>query len=75
MLFRSTMPEPDWAKIEHPPIDYQDAYYYAQPKNMSAKPKSLDEVDPKLLETYEKLSISLKEQEVLAGVEDRKSVV
>ncbi|HPD83207.1 MAG: Fe-S cluster assembly protein SufB [Alphaproteobacteria bacterium] len=64
-----TMPEPDWAKIEFPEIDYQDAYYYAQPKNMKAKPKSLDEVDPKLLETYAKLGISLKEQEVLAGVE------
>ncbi|MEM6812298.1 MAG: Fe-S cluster assembly protein SufB [Pseudomonadota bacterium] len=63
------MPEPDWAKVEHPPIDYQDAYYYAQPKNFKDKPKSLDEVDPKLLETYEKLGISLKEQEVLAGVE------
>ncbi|NQZ14507.1 MAG: Fe-S cluster assembly protein SufB [Alphaproteobacteria bacterium] len=63
------MPEPDWAKVEFPEIDYQDAYYYAQPKNMNAKPKSLDEVDPKLLETYEKLGISLKEQEVLAGVE------
>jgi Fe-S cluster assembly protein SufB len=64
-----TMPEPDWAKVEFPEIDYQDAYYYAQPKNMSAAPKSLDEVDPKLLETYAKLGISLKEQEVLAGVE------
>lgn len=64
-----TMPEPDWAKIEFPEIDYQDAYYYAQPKNMKAKPKSLDEVDPKLLEAYAKLGISLKEQEVLAGVE------
>jgi Fe-S cluster assembly protein SufB len=62
------MPEPKWAKVKHPPIDYQDAYYYAQPKNFD-KPKSLDEVDPKLLETYEKLGISLKEQEVLAGVE------
>ena len=63
------MPEPDWAKVEFPKIDYQDAYYYAQPKNMGNKPKSLDEVDPKLLETYAKLGISLKEQEVLAGVE------
>lgn len=64
------MPEPDWAKVAHPPIDYQDAYYYAIPKSMQGnKPKSLDEVDPKLLETYEKLGISLKEQEVLAGVE------
>ena len=64
-----TMPEPDWAKVDFPEFDYQDAYYYAQPKNMTAKPKSLDEVDPKLLETYAKLGISLKEQEVLAGVE------
>ena len=63
------MPEPTWANVRFPDFDYQDAYYYAQPKNMTAKPKSLDEVDPKLLETYEKLGISLKEQEVLAGVE------
>lgn len=64
------MPEPEWAKISHPPIDYQDAYYYAVPKSMqNKKPKSLDEVDPKILEVYEKLGISLKEQEVLAGVE------
>lgn len=62
------MPEPDWAKIACPPIDYQDAYYYAAPKNLN-KPKSLDEVDPRLLETYAKLGIPLKEQEVLAGVE------
>ncbi len=64
-----TMPEPKWAKVDFPEMDYQDAYYYAQPKNFDAKPKSLDEVDPKLLETYAKLGISLKEQEVLAGVE------
>jgi Fe-S cluster assembly protein SufB len=64
------MPEPQWAKVAHPPIDYQDAYYYAVPKSMQDnKPKSLDEVDPKILEVYEKLGISLKEQEVLAGVE------
>lgn len=63
-----TMPEPEWAKVNHDPIDYQDLYYYASPKSMD-KPKSLDEVDPKLLETYTKLGISLKEQEVLAGVE------
>ncbi len=62
------MPEADWAKVDYPKIDYQDAYYYAQPKNFNA-PKSLDDVDPKLLETYAKLGISLKEQEVLAGVE------
>ncbi len=61
------MPEPDWAYVDFPPIDYQDAYYYAAPKKEG--PKSLDEVDPELLRTYEKLGISLKEQEVLAGVE------
>ena len=63
-----TMPEPEWAKVDFPPIDYQDAYYYSAPKSDSDKPKSLDEVDPKLLETYEKLGIPLREQEVLAGV-------
>jgi Fe-S cluster assembly protein SufB len=61
------MPEPKWSKVEHPPIDYNDIYYYAAPKQ-TEKPKSLDEVDPKLLETYEKLGIPLKEQEMLAGV-------
>ena len=63
-----TMPEPEWAKVKHPPIDYQDSYYYAAPKSPDDAPKSLDEVDPKLLETYEKLGIPLKEQEMLAGV-------
>jgi Fe-S cluster assembly protein SufB len=62
-----TMPEPDWAKLKIAPIDYQAAHYYAAPKNKVA-PKSLDEVDPKLLETYEKLGIPLKEREILAGV-------
>jgi Fe-S cluster assembly protein SufB len=62
-----TMPEPEWAKVAFPPIDYQDAYYYSAPKT-AEKPKSLDEVDPELLRTYEKLGIPLKEQEVLAGV-------
>ena len=62
------MPEPEWAKVDFPPIDYQDAYYYAAPKSDDDRPKSLDDVDPKLLETYEKLGIPLKEQEVLAGV-------
>ncbi len=62
------MPEPEWAKVDFPPIDYQDAYYYAAPKSDEDRPKSLDEVDPKLLETYEKLGIPLHEQEVLAGV-------
>jgi len=63
-----TMPEPAWAKVSHSPIDYQDSYYYAAPKSPDDGPKSLDEVDPKLLETYEKLGIPLKEQEMLAGV-------
>ncbi len=63
------MEEPHWAMLHYPKIDYQDQYYYAKPKSMSGKPKSLDEVDPKLLATYEKLGIPLKEQMVLAGVE------
>ena len=62
------MKEPTWAMVDYPEIDYQDAYYYAAPKSDDDKPKSLDEVDPQLLEVYEKLGISLKEQEVLAGV-------
>ncbi|MDE1150968.1 MAG: Fe-S cluster assembly protein SufB [Micavibrio sp.] len=62
-----TLPEPTWAKVSFPPIDYQDAYYFAAPKTKAA-PKSLDEVDPKLLETYKKLGIPLREQEMLAGV-------
>ncbi|QQA44689.1 Fe-S cluster assembly protein SufB [Pelagovum pacificum] len=63
------MEEPDWAMVEYPEIDFQDQYYYARPKSMETKPKSLDEVDPKLLETYQKLGIPLKEQMILAGVE------
>ena len=61
--------EPDWAMVDYPQIDFQNQYYYARPKSMETKPKSLDEVDPKLLETYEKLGIPLKEQMILAGVE------
>src|SRR5205085_108334 len=60
--------EPSWAKVSFPRIDYQDSYYYAAPKQ-KVGPKSLDEVDPDLLETYKKLGIPLREQEVLAGVE------
>ncbi|MDH3667049.1 MAG: Fe-S cluster assembly protein SufB [Paracoccaceae bacterium] len=63
------MTEPDWAMLEIQPIDYQEQYYYAQPKGFDEKPKSLDEVDPELLRTYEKLGIPLKEQMILAGVE------
>jgi Fe-S cluster assembly protein SufB len=59
------MEEPRWAAVSYPPIDYQDAYYYAAPKE---GPKSLEEVDPELLRTYEKLGIPLKEQAWLAGV-------
>jgi Fe-S cluster assembly protein SufB len=63
------MEEPTWAMVSYPEIDYQDIYYYAKPKSMAVKPKSLDEVDPKLLATYAKLGIPLKEQMLLAGVE------
>ena len=63
-----TLEEPDWAKVNFPRIDYQDAYYYAAPKQ-KVGPMSLDEVDPELLATYAKLGIPLKEQEVLAGVQ------
>ena len=62
-----TMEEPDWAKLAYDRIDYNDTYYYAAPKT-TERPKSLDEVDPELLKTYEKLGIPLREQEVLAGV-------
>jgi Fe-S cluster assembly protein SufB len=62
------MEEPHWAKVEHPPIDYQGIHYYAAPKRKSG-PKSLDEVDPELLATYEKLGIPLRERAILAGVE------
>jgi len=63
------MEEPTWAMVDYPTIDFQDIFYYARPKSMEVKPKSLDEVDPKLLETYKKLGIPLKEQALLAGVE------
>jgi len=63
------MVEPTWAMVNYPTIDYQDQFYYAKPKSMAVKPKSLDDVDPKLLATYAKLGIPLKEQALLAGVE------
>jgi Fe-S cluster assembly protein SufB len=68
-----TLETPDWAKLNVPPIDYQDAYYYAEPK---AKPKlgSLDEVDPEILEVYKKLGIPIEEQKVLANVEGARRV-
>ncbi|HEY6169669.1 MAG TPA: Fe-S cluster assembly protein SufB [Verrucomicrobiae bacterium] len=63
-----TMKEPTWQFVKHPPIDYQDITYYSAPKQKGDGPKSLDEVDPKLLETYEKLGIPLHERSRLAGV-------
>jgi len=62
------MEEPDWAHVDYPKIDYQAISYYSAPKSMKDKPQSLDEVDPELLRTYEKLGIPLHEQEMLAGV-------
>ncbi len=68
-----TMTAPDWAKLDVPPIDYQDAYYYAEPKK---KPelKSLDDLDPEIRRTYEKLGIPIEEQKVLAGVEGARKI-
>jgi len=69
-----TMTEPNWARVEHPRIDYQDLYYYSAPKSTPG-PTSLEDVDPELLRTYEKLGIPLREQEILAGVENRRVAV
>ena len=62
------MPLPEWAHIHHPPLDFNALSYYSAPKSMADRPQSLDEVDPELLRTYEKLGIPLHEQEMLAGV-------
>ncbi|HEX3653272.1 MAG TPA: Fe-S cluster assembly protein SufB [Rhizomicrobium sp.] len=62
------MREPTWGRIHYDPIDYENAYYYAAPKSSGEGPKSLDDIDPKLLETYNKLGIPLNEQMLLAGV-------
>ena len=62
-----TMKEPDWARVDYPKIDYQDLYYYSAPKSMSG-PQSLDEVDPELLRTYDRLGIPLREREALLGI-------
>ncbi|MBT5750936.1 MAG: Fe-S cluster assembly protein SufB [Flavobacteriales bacterium] len=62
------MSDPQWANLKFPKIDYQDIYYYSAPKGFEEKPKDLSEVDPKLIETYNKLGIPLEEQKVLAGV-------
>ena len=68
-----TMTPPDWAKLNVPPIDYQDAYYYAAPK-VKKELASLDEVDPEILRVYEKLGIPIAEQKMLAGVEGSRRV-
>src|SRR5687768_16343410 len=62
-----TMREPQWARVNYGPIDYQDAYYYSAPTNFNA-PKSLDDIDPEILKTYEKLGIPLREREALLGI-------
>jgi Fe-S cluster assembly protein SufB len=69
-----TMEEPKWARVDYPAIDYQDLYYYSAPKSTPG-PTSIEDVDPELLRTYEKLGIPLREQEILAGVEQRKIAV
>jgi len=69
-----TMDEPTWARVDYPKIDFNSISYYSAPKG-TAGPKSLDEVDPELLKVYEKLGIPLREQEILAGVENRRVAV
>ena len=69
-----TMEEPDWARVDYPEIDFDDIYYYSRPKSTEG-PKTLDDVDPELLETYKKLGIPLGEQEILAGVQERRVAV
>ena len=63
--------EPNWAMVDYPAIDYQDLYYYAKPHSLNEKPQTLDDVDPEILQVYQKLGIPLKEQEVLAGVKNK----
>ena len=62
------MKEPNWQKPKYPKIDYQDLYYYSAPKNFKDGPKSLDEIDPEIKKTYDKLGIPLEEQKRLSGV-------
>src|SRR5881296_2959242 len=64
-----TMTEPEWARVHYPKIDYQDLYYYSAPKKKELA--SLDEVDPEIMKTYEKLGIPLREVEMLEGVEPK----
>ena len=70
-----TMTEPKWARVDYPPIAYDDLYYYSAPKGSGTGPQTLADVDPELLRTYEKLGIPLQEQEILAGVEQRRVAV
>jgi len=69
-----TMREPEWARVEYPKIDFEDLYYYSRPKSTDG-PRTLEDVDPELLETYSKLGIPLAEQEILAGVQERRVAV
>ena len=69
-----TMTEPTWARVHYPKIDFNKSYYYAAPK-LNAAPKTLDEVDPAILDAYKKLGIPLREQEILAGVTTSKVAV
>ena len=70
-----TMREPTWARVNYPEIDMQQIYFYSAPKSMSDGPQTIDDVDPELLKTYEKLGIPLREQEMLAGVQTSKIAV
>ena len=70
-----TMSEPKWAKVSYHDIDFEDLYYYSAPKSQTDGPQTIDDVDPELLKTYEKLGIPLREQEILAGVQTRKIAV
>ena len=70
-----TMDEPDWARVNYPKIDFNDIYYYSAPKGFDEGPNTIDDVDPELLKTYEKLGIPLREQEILAGVKNSKIAV
>ncbi|MBV9077815.1 MAG: SufD family Fe-S cluster assembly protein, partial [Methylobacteriaceae bacterium] len=69
-----TMREPSWARVDYPAIDYDDLYYYAAPKSMADGPVTLDDIDPEILKTYEKLGIPLREVEALEGVQQRSNV-
>ncbi|MDB5560017.1 MAG: Fe-S cluster assembly protein SufB, partial [Enterovirga sp.] len=64
-----TMREPDWARVDYPPINYDELYYYAAPKGFKEGPNSLDDLDPEILKTYEKLGIPLREVELLEGIQ------